>query len=267
MNLFIGICLYYCHNLISETYAMLVETFIEDEDELKTAFDAIEKDPAVSAKAEMVINWVEDDTKSPHENLIAFGFTESVFFSGSFSSIGWIKQFRQAMERGLIWSNDKISTDEGLHCKGSFVIYSYLKDKLPAWRVYQIGAGKNLFINKILGFVEKEFIFIEKTLEVDLIGMNSSLLKQYIMFVADVTLRWFGYPALYKVKNPFPWMDKWSVDGITSFFEKRNSEYQLSGVITKKRKRPESGSLIHDKNQSKDEEDFTDFRIDINLDF
>ena len=241
---------------------MLVETFIEDEDELKAAFDAMEKDPAVSAKAKLVMQWVEDNEKSPHENLIAFGFTESVFFGGSFSSLGWIKQYKQAMERGLIWSNDKIMSDEGVHCKGTFIVYYYLEDKLPSWRVYQICTGINELTLIAIEFVEREFIFIEKTLKVDLIAMNPSLLKQYIMFVADVTLRWFGYAALYNVKNPFPWMDKLSVDGITSFFEKRNSEYQLSGVISGKRKRDYSVAG-KDKSKDKSVDKSVDFRTDI----
>ena len=240
----------------SETYALMLETFITDEKELEEAFDAIEKDEAVKAKADLVIKWVDDETKSPHENLVAFAFTESVFFSGSFSALGWIKQYKQAMERGLCWSNDKISTDEALHCKNSFVLYSYLKKKLPDWRVYQIGVE----------FVEKEFRFIEDTLQTDLIGMNSSLLKQYIMFVADVTFRWLGYGVLYDVRNPFPWMDKWSVDGITSFFEKRNAEYQLAGVLSKNRglkRKHEHDQASLNKLQRDDESEFTDYRIDV----
>lgn len=126
----------------SNTYALLVETFITDEKELSDAFDAIEKDEGVKAKADLVIKWVEDASVTPHEKLVAFAFTESVFFSGSFSSIGWIKQYKHVMERALVWSNDKISTDEALHCKNSFTIYNMLRDKLPAWRVYQIGCGK-----------------------------------------------------------------------------------------------------------------------------
>lgn len=172
----------------------------------------------MSAKSELVIQWVEDDTKSPHENLLAFGFTESVAFAGPFASIGWLKQYLEMMP-GLCYTNDMISKDEGSHCKNTFLIYGMLKDKLPAWRAYQIGCS----------FVEREFEFIDHTLEVDLVGMNSSLMKKYIMFVADVTWQWFGYEPLYKVKNPFPWMDKWSVDGLTSFFEKKNPEYQLAG--------------------------------------
>lgn len=257
----------------SETYATLLENFVEDEDEKLEAFRAIQNDDAVSAKAATVIKWVEDETRSPHENLVAFGFTESIFFSGSFTSVGWLKVFAHAMEKGLVWSNDKISADEGLHCQAGFAIYYSLKNKLPSWRVYQM----------CVEFVEKEFIFIEKTLDVDLIGMNSSLLKQYIMFVADVTLRWFGYSAIYNVKNPFHWMDKWSMDGITSFFEKRNTEYQLSGVMTsvtssasylsgsdndsKKRKsstsNQENGDREKKSKQDNNKDDFVDFRTDV----
>lgn len=141
---------FYCwqafnESIHSETYAMLVENFIENEKELIDSFNAIENDPVVSKKAKLVIKWVEDYSKSPHENLIAFGFTESILFSGSFSSLGWIKQFKHVMERGLIWSNDKISSDEAIHCKASFIIYHYLEDKLPEWRVYEICSGNIFF--------------------------------------------------------------------------------------------------------------------------
>jgi ribonucleotide reductase beta subunit family protein with ferritin-like domain len=225
----------------SESYAMMVETFITDEKELHEAFNAIENDKAVNAKAELMIKWIEDDDVSPHESIVAMGFGEGVLFAGSFTSIGWIKQYLQIMP-GLTYFNDLISRDEGSHTKMSFMVYRLFQEKLPAWRVYQICAS----------FVEKEFVFIEQTLKLDLIGMNSNMLKQYILYVADITLRYFGYEPIYNVKNPFPWMENWSVDGLTSFFEKKNAEYQQSGVLDRLNKR---------KNKHDEDEDLQDFNI------
>lgn len=138
------------------------------------------------------MRWVETDDFSPHENLVAFGFTESVFFAASFSSIGWLKQYLGMMP-GLTHLNELISRDEGLHCMNTFEIYKQLRDKLPAWRVYQICCE----------FVEREFAFVDETLKEGLIGMNSGLLKQYVMFVADVTLSWFKYDKIYNVSVRF----------------------------------------------------------------
>lgn len=224
----------------SETYKLLMISFITEESERLQAANAIINDPGVSAKAQLVMQWVKDVDKSPHEYIVAAGFMESVFFGGSFSSIGWLKQYKHVMEKGLVFSNDKISADEGLHCEASFHTYHLLKDKLPSWRVYQICCE----------FVEKEFFFIEQTLQVDLIGMNASSLKQYILFVADITLRYLGYAPIYKVKNPFEWMKNWSLDGLTSFFEMRNVEYHKANILQSARQVDEQQQATHKRQHS-----------------
>jgi ribonucleotide reductase beta subunit family protein with ferritin-like domain len=71
--------------------------------------------------------------------------------------------------------------------------------------------------------------FVSESLPVELIGMNSGLMSQYIKFIADRLLFTLGVPKHYNEENPFEWMDMISLQGKTNFFEKRVGDYQKSG--------------------------------------
>ena len=207
-------------NIHSETYALLIDTYIKDPQEKHRLFHAIDTVPAVQKKAEWALRWIQNGSFA--ERLVAFAAVEGIFFSGSFCSIFRMK--KRGLMPGLTFSNELISRDEGLHCEFACLLYSMLENQLPREQVMSI-IGDAVKI-------EKEFI--TEALPVDLIGMNSRLMQQYIEFVADRWLDALGCPKLFNTTNPFDFMEMISLQGKTNFFEKRVGDYQKSGVMSGK---------------------------------
>lgn len=208
-------------NIHSETYSLLIDTYIKDNKEKDRLFNALETVPCVKTKGEWALKWIESENFL--ERLIAFAAIEGIFFSGSFCSIFWLK--KRGLMPGLSFSNELISRDEGLHCDFACLLYTkYIKNKLPKDRVIQI----------ITEAVEIEKEFVVDSLPVDLIGMNSKLMTEYIEFVADRLLLALDCDKVYNATNPFDFMEMISLQGKTNFFEKRVAEYQKSGVMSEK---------------------------------
>ncbi|KAG1947110.1 Ribonucleoside-diphosphate reductase small chain [Pimephales promelas] len=207
-------------NVHSEMYSMLINTYIRDLKERDYLFNAIQTMPLVRRKADWALQWISDTNSTFGERLVAFAAVEGIFFSGSFAAIYWLK--KRGLMPGLTYSNELISRDEGLHCNFACLMYSYLVKKPSADRVNDI-------IKKAVS-IEQEFL--TEALPVDLIGMNCSLMKQYIEFVADRLLTDLGLPKVYRSENPFDFMESISLEGKTNFFEKRVGEYQRLGVMS-----------------------------------
>ncbi|AYA37846.1 ribonucleoside-diphosphate reductase [Hymenobacter oligotrophus] len=206
-------------NIHSETYSLLIDTYIKDPKQKDYLFNALETVPAVTKKGQWAIKWINSENFT--ERLIAFAAVEGIFFSGSFCSIFWLK--KRGLMPGLTFSNELISRDEGLHCDFACLLYEkYLINKLPEARVHEI----------IRDAVSIEQEFVTDALPVNLIGMNAQLMSQYIEFVADRLLVALGYRKIYNATNPFDFMEMISLQGKTNFFEKRVGEYQKAGVMT-----------------------------------
>lgn len=204
-------------NIHSETYSLLIDTYIKDHKEKDRLFNAIETLDCVKKKADWALNWI--DNGSFAERLIAFAAVEGIFFSGSFCSIFWLK--KRGLMPGLTFSNELISRDEGMHCDFACLLYNnHVTNKLPESTVRKI----------ITDAVEIEIEFVSDALPVKLIGMNADLMSQYIEFCADRLLVELGLEKEYNSTNPFDFMDMISLQGKTNFFEKRVAEYQKSGV-------------------------------------
>ena len=209
-------------NIHSETYSLLIDTYLqEDSREKKRLFEAIQTIPCVTKKADWALEWIGDQKSSFAHRLVAFACVEGVHFSGSFCAIFWLK--KRGLMPGLTFSNELISRDEGLHCDFACLLYSTLQpeNRLSQEEVHAIVASAVL--------VEQEFVC--DALPVDLIGMNSKTMKQYIEFIADRLLVALGCDKMYKSANPFDWMEMISMQGKTNFFEKRVGEYQKNGVV------------------------------------
>jgi ribonucleoside-diphosphate reductase beta chain len=204
-------------NIHSETYALLIDTYIKDQQEKHRLFHAIDTIPAVKKKADWALRWIENGTFA--ERLVAFAAVEGIFFSGSFCSIFWLK--KRGLMPGLTFSNELISRDEGLHCEFACLLYGMLENKLSQEEVYGI----------IAHAVEIEKEFVTDALPVALIGMNAKMMQQYIEFVADRWISELGYPKMFHANNPFDFMEMISLEGKTNFFEKRVGDYQKSGVM------------------------------------
>ncbi|GFR46419.1 hypothetical protein Agub_g8001 [Astrephomene gubernaculifera] len=205
-------------NIHSEMYSLLLESYIKDPALKHKLFHSIETVPCIKKKAQWALKWIGSDSTFP-ERLVAFAAVEGIFFSGSFCSIFWLK--KRGLMPGLTFSNELISRDEGLHTDFACLLYSMLNHKLDESRILEI----------ITEAVEIEQEFCTDALPVDLIGMNSRLMAQYIQFVADRLLVALGCSKSFNVANPFDFMDMISLQGKTNFFEKRVGDYQKSGVM------------------------------------
>ncbi len=203
----------------SETYSLLIDTYIKDPNEKQRLLNAIETLDCVKKKAGWAMKWIDQAPSFAHR-LIAFAAVEGIFFSGSFCAIFWLK--KRGLMPGLTFSNELISRDEGMHCDFACLLYSMLQNKLPQQLVSDI----------ILEAVEYEKEFVKDALPVSLIGMNGDMMSQYIEFVADRLLNSLGLEKHFNTANPFPWMDLISLQGKTNFFEKRVGDYQKSGVMS-----------------------------------
>ncbi|MBC5775718.1 ribonucleotide-diphosphate reductase subunit beta [Pontibacter sp. KCTC 32443] len=209
-------------NIHSETYSLLIDTYIKKQSEKDYLFNALETVPCVKKKGEWALKWINSENFV--ERLVAFAAVEGIFFSGSFCSIFWLK--KRGLMPGLTFSNELISRDEGLHCDFACLLYSMLQNKLSEERIHTI----------IRDAVSIEQEFVTDALPVDLIGMNAKLMSQYIEFVADRLLVALGYSKIYNAANPFDFMEMISLQGKTNFFEKRVGEYQKAGVLGDKDK-------------------------------
>lgn len=205
-------------NIHSETYSLLIDTYVKDPKEKDGLFTAIDTMDCVKKKADWALRWIDEGSFA--ERLIAFAAVEGIFFSGSFCSIFWLK--KRGLMPGLTFSNELISRDEGLHCDFACLLYNnHLVNKLP----------KETVTNIIKDAVTIEKEFVTDALPVKLIGMNADLMCQYIEFVADRLLAELECPKIYNSTNPFDFMDMISLQGKTNFFEKRVGEYQKAGVM------------------------------------
>ena len=207
-------------NIHSEAYSLLIDTYIKNPIEKDYLFHAVDTVPCVGKKANWALRWIEQGSFA--ERLISFAAVEGIFFSGSFCSIFWLK--KRGLMPGLCFANELISRDEGLHCDFACLLYSQLEHKLPVETVQNI----------IISAVEIEREFVRDAIPVKLIGMNADLMCQYIEFVADRLLVSLGAPKVFKVNNPFDFMDMISIQGKTNFFERRVSDYQKPGLRTPK---------------------------------
>ena len=205
-------------NIHAETYSLLLQTYVKEPQRRDYLFNAIETIPSVKKKAEWALTWIENGTFA--ERLVAFMAVEGIFFSGSFCSIFWLK--KRGLLPGLSFSNELISRDEGMHCEMACLLYAMLEEKLSEARVHEI----------VRNAVEIEQEFITESLPVALIGMNATLMKQYIEFVADRWVGELGYKKIYNATNPFDFMELISLTGKTNFFEKRVGDYQKASIAT-----------------------------------
>lgn len=220
-------------NIHSETYSLLIDTYVKDEVEKDKLFNALENFPAIKKKADWALKWI--DSPSFAERLIAFAAVEGIFFSGAFCSIYWLK--KRGLMPGLTFSNELISRDEGVHCDFAVHLHNHhLVNKVPKERIREI----------LVDALDIEREFITESLPVSLIGMNSKLMTQYLEYVTDRLLTELDCEKEYGTANPFDFMDMISLQGKTNFFEKRVGEYQKAGVVKDKDDNGEGQAISFD---------------------
>lgn len=201
-----------------EMYSLMLDTYVKDSKEKDVLFDAIFTVPSIHKKAQWAMQWISNMEAPFTERLVAFAVVEGIFFSSAFASIYWLKE-RNLMP-GLCQSNEFISRDEGLHTEFAILLYSMIRNRLSEERVHEI----------VRGATECECEFVDDSLKVRLIGMNSDLMKDYVKFCADRLLQQLGYGKLYHVENPFDFMTRIGLSNKTNFFEHRVSDYNKANV-------------------------------------
>ncbi|KAF2438341.1 hypothetical protein P171DRAFT_436842 [Karstenula rhodostoma CBS 690.94] len=234
-------------NIHSETYSLLIDTYISEPKQRTYLFNAIDNIPCIKKKADWALRWISDKDSTFATRLVAFAAVEGIFFSGSFASIFWLK--KRGLMPGLTFSNELISRDEGMHTDFACLLFSLLKTR----------PDKKLVENIITQAVVIEKEFLTDALPCALLGMNSTLMCQYIEFVADRLLLALGNNKVYNATNPFDFMENISLAGKTNFFEKRVGDYQKAGVMASTKKNEESTQTEESKNVSGDfafDEDF-----------
>jgi ribonucleoside-diphosphate reductase subunit M2 len=211
-------------NIHSETYSLLIDTYIKEPAQRTHLFNAIDTIPAIRKKADWALRWITDQKSTFAQRLVAFAAVEGIFFSGAFASIFWLK--KRGLMPGLTFSNELISRDEGLHTDFACLLFSHLNNR----------PSKQVIEDIIVDAVRIEQEFLTEALPCALLGMNSNLMKQYIEFVADRLLVALGNEKVYRSTNPFDFMENISLGGKTNFFEKRVGEYQKAGVMASTKK-------------------------------
>ena len=206
-------------NIHSETYGLLIDTYVKDSVQKRHLFRAIHNVPTVARKAQWALKWIQS-SECFAERLVAFACVEGIFFSGSFCAIFWLK--KRGLMRGLTFSNELISRDEGLHCDFACLLYSMLKHPLDPARLQDI----------VKDAVEIEKEFVCDALSCALVGMNANLMSEYIEFVADRLMTQLGVEKVWNTVNPFDWMENISLQGKANFFEHRVDQYQKANVMT-----------------------------------
>ncbi|TLS23109.1 uncharacterized protein PpBr36_05998 [Pyricularia pennisetigena] len=213
-------------NIHSETYSLLIDTYIKENAQRTYLFNAIDTIPCIRKKADWALRWITDKKSTFATRLIAFAVVEGIFFSGAFASIFWLK--KRGLMPGLTFSNELISRDEGLHTDFACLLFSLLNNR----------PSKDVVKEIVVDAVKIEQEFLTEALPCALLGMNANLMKQYIEFVADRLLVALGNEKVYRATNPFDFMENISLGGKTNFFEKRVGEYQKAGVMASTKKAP-----------------------------
>ncbi|KAK4123984.1 putative ribonucleotide reductase small subunit RnrA [Parathielavia appendiculata] len=231
-------------NIHSETYSLLIDTYIKEPSQRTHLFNAIDTIPAIRKKADWALRWITDKKSTFAQRLVAFAAVEGIFFSGAFASIFWLK--KRGLMPGLTFSNELISRDEGLHTDFACLLFSHLNHR-PSKQVIQ---------DIIIDAVKIEQEFLTEALPCALLGMNSNLMKQYIEFVADRLLVALGNEKVFRSTNPFDFMENISLGGKTNFFEKRVGEYQKAGVMASTKK------VVHEDADEAKGENSGDFNFD-----
>jgi ribonucleotide reductase beta subunit family protein with ferritin-like domain len=211
----------FMESIHSEMYSILIDTYIDNDDEKQKLFQGTQHYPFIQLKTQWVTTYMNSYDILFNKRLIAFAITEGIFFSSSFAAIFWLKQ--KNILPGLCLSNEYISRDESIHVEHAILLYSKLQNKVSL----------SEFKSMLEEAVEIEISFICHSLPCRLIGMNSDSMTDYIKFVADRLSVQLGYEKIYYTKNPFAFMELISVEKKTNFFEHRVSEYALSDKSNK----------------------------------
>jgi len=201
-----------------EVYSDLILNIIQDTHEREQLLNSIKHNPIVKKMADWAIQWIHS-SESIGLRLIAFAIVEGIFFSGMFASIFWLKKQRgngKLFLEAIIKSNRFISRDEGLHVNFACELYKHIINKVP----------QNIVHDMFISANEISVEFMTCSIKCDMIGMNTTMMKQYINYISDRLLVMLGYDKFYNDANPFDFMETIALSNKDNFFENRPDAYQ-----------------------------------------
>lgn len=200
----------------SETYALLLDTLVQNEDEKSILFNAIETIPCIAKKADFCLRRM-DRSQPFAERLFCFGLFEGVAFSSSFAGIYAVKNMFPGKCAALTFSNELISRDETLHADYAALLYrDFVTNKMSDERAHQL-------VRELLD-IEAEFC--RQSVPSSMISIDPELMIKYVEFCADIVLQNFGHRPLYRHKQcPLEFMRLISLQSKSNFFEKKESSY------------------------------------------
>ena len=187
-------------------------------------FNSLVTMPAIKQKGEWALKWISPDKPFAHR-LVAWVVVEGLLFASSFASIAFFKA--KGVLPGVSTVNEWISRDESNHANfACMLLKDYVVNKPSSETVYEIFKEA----------IEIEDYFVEKSLPVQLIGINANEMKTYVRYCANRLIKEMGYPIpTHKpfdpnAASPWKWINLLSVGGMTSFFEKKVADYAKSTI-------------------------------------
>jgi ribonucleoside-diphosphate reductase subunit M2 len=206
----------------AECYSLLIDVLIRDHQEKHRLFNALENMPHVRRKADFAAKFM-DPALPFGDRLVAFAAVEGILFSASFAVIYHFKDHAHSKLKGLVFSNELIARDEGLHTKFACSLFKLLERPPAPARVLAI----------VKEAVEVEQQFVRTVLEgKNLPGLSTQAMSDYVGVVGDMLLGMLGLPKHWAKPNPLHFMMKIGLDRKANFFEVRSSEYQKALATT-----------------------------------
>ena len=223
----------------THAYQYCIESLGMDEGEV---FNMYREVPSVAKKASWSLNktqalsdpnfktgTVEDD-QQVLRNLIGFyGVTEGIFFYCGFTQI--LSMGRRNKMTGVAEQFQYILRDESMHLNFGIDVINQIKLENPhLWtEEFQQEA-----IQMILEGTALEIEYARDTMPRGVLGMNASMMEEYLQFIANRRLTQLGLPEQFPgAQNPFPWMSEiMDLRKEKNFFETRVIEYQTGGALS-----------------------------------
>ena len=223
----------------THAYQYIVESLGLDESEIFSAYNEVE---SIRNKDQFLIPFIETLT-NPHfttgtlendqkllKSLIVFAcLMEGLFFYVGFTQI--LALGRQNKMTGAAEQYQYILRDESMHCNFGIDLINQIKLENPLlWTAAFKAEIKDLFAQA----VALEYKYAEDTMPRGVLGMNASMFKGYLRYIANRRATQIGLEPLYpNEENPFPWMSEMiDLKKERNFFETRVIEYQSGGALS-----------------------------------
>lgn len=223
----------------THAYQYIVESLGLDESEIFNAYNEV---PSIKNKDEFLIPFI-GAIMDPHfhtgtpetdqtllKSLIVFAcLMEGLFFYVGFTQI--LALGRQNKMTGAAEQYQYILRDESMHCNFGIDLINQIKLENPHLWTSEFKAD---IIDLFHQAVDLEYRYAEDTMPRGVLGMNASMFKGYLRYIANRRATQIGLETLYpNEENPFPWMSEMiDLKKERNFFETRVIEYQTGGALS-----------------------------------